>query len=98
MPARTTLAQSIERSTISRKCVRCNSEHEVFQINLSLLLKAVRRMPMELHHLNDEVPGSSPGGSNMRSHSSMVEHEVSSKPYRRSLSLQPPMVEESPKC
>ncbi len=25
-----------------------------------------------------EVPGSSPGGSNMRGHSSMVEHEVSS--------------------
>src|SRR6267154_1518140 len=42
-------------------------------------------MPMELHHLNDEVPGSSPGGSNMWGHSSMVEHEVSSKPCRRNL-------------
>src|SRR5437764_15207371 len=42
-------------------------------------------MPMELHHLNDEVPGSSPGGSNMWGHSSMVEHEVSSKPCRRTL-------------
>jgi len=42
-------------------------------------------MPMELHHFNDEVPGSSPGGSNMRSHSSMVEHAVSSKPCRRAL-------------
>src|SRR5437762_5488254 len=40
-------------------------------------------MPVELHHLNDEVPGSSPGGSNMWGHSSMVEHEVSSKPCRR---------------
>src|SRR5215831_6455023 len=28
-------------------------------------------MPMELHHLFDEVPGSNPGGSNMRGHSSM---------------------------
>jgi len=46
-------------------------------------LRTVRRMPMELHHLNDEVPGSSPGGSNMWGHSSMVEHEVSSKPCRR---------------
>ena len=26
-----------------------------------------------------EVPGSSPGGSRMQGHSSMVEHEVSSK-------------------
>lgn len=44
-------------------------------------------MPMELHHLNDEVPGSNPGGSNMRGHSSMVEHEVSSRPCRRALIL-----------
>ena len=42
-------------------------------------------MPMELHHFNDEVPGSSPGGSNMRGHSSMVERAVSSKPCRRAL-------------
>src|SRR6266404_915224 len=42
-------------------------------------LGTVRRMPMELHHLNDEGPGSNPGGSKMRGHSSMVEHEVSSK-------------------
>jgi len=32
-----------------------------------------------------EGPGSSPGGSNMWGHSSMVEHEVSSKPCRRNL-------------
>ncbi len=32
-----------------------------------------------------EVPGSSPGGSNMRGHSSMVEREVSLKPCRRAL-------------
>ena len=29
------------------------------------------------------VPGSSPGGSNIWGHSSMVEHEVSSNPCRR---------------
>lgn len=55
---------------ISRMRVRYNSEHEVFKI-LSLPLKRVRRMPVELHHLNDEVPGSSPGGSSMRGHSSI---------------------------
>ena len=36
-------------------------------------------MPMELHAFTHEVPGSSPGGSNIRGHSSMAEHEVSSK-------------------
>jgi hypothetical protein len=35
-------------------------------------------MPMELHAFTHEVPGSSPGGSNIRGHSSMAEHEVSS--------------------
>lgn len=40
---------------------------------------------MELHAFKHEVPGSSPGGSNMRGHSSTVEHEVSSNPCRRTL-------------
>ena len=94
MPVRTTLAQSIERSTISRKCVRCNSEHESSNTRHSFLI--ARRMPVELHHLNDEVPGSSPGGSNMRGHSSMVEHEVSSKTCRRAFSLEIDSLNERP--
>ena len=38
-----------------------------------------RRMPVELHACKHEVPGSNPGGSNKRGHSSMVEHDVSSE-------------------
>src|SRR6187399_2803485 len=77
------MAQSIERSAINRKCVRCDSEHEVFRILVTPLI-TVRRMPMELHALKHEVPGSNPGGSKC-GHSSMVEHEVSSRPCRRRL-------------
>ncbi len=40
-------------------------------------------MPMELHAFQARGPGSSPGGSKIRGHSSMAEHEVSSNPCRR---------------
>lgn len=44
-----------------------------------------------------EVPGSSPGGSSIRGHSSMVEHEVSSKPCRRALIIATKVTEETVK-
>jgi hypothetical protein len=40
-------------------------------------------MPMELHAFQAQVPGSNPGGSNMRGHSSMVE-----RAFHQSLSSQ----------
>ena len=94
---RTTLAQSIEPSTISRKCVRCNSEHEVFQNPCHSSFGRCDECRWNYMPHKHEVPGSSPGGSNMRGHSSMVEHEVSSKSCRRTLITATPMVEEATK-